>query len=98
MPQTTRIMKKGAIVLPAVFLLLSGLPYAQAQNASRDEQTKACKKDALRLCTLYIPNERKITACMQKKFDQLSPGCQAMFKPEPPAKGKAGKKTKSHTE
>ena len=57
-----------------------------ASAATREEQTKACKGDALRLCALAIPNEAKITACMQKKIDKLSPQCRAMFAPVPQAK------------
>jgi len=33
------------------------------------------------LSIFAIPNEDKITACMKKKVDQLSPRCLAMFEP-----------------
>lgn len=52
-----------------------------AHAASREEQSAACRGDAIRLCTFAIPNEDKITACMKKKIDQLSPRCRAMFEP-----------------
>ncbi|MFT8891961.1 MAG: hypothetical protein ABF888_08990 [Acetobacter papayae] len=94
MHRTARVMGKGKIILPTVFLFLSTLSAGSALAATKEEQTKACKKDAMRLCTLYIPNERKITACMEKKFDQLSPGCQAMFTPDPDRKPKPSKKPK----
>lgn len=54
------------------FITLTGLAFALTQAApaaTRKEQTQACKGDALRLCTLAIPNEAKITACMKKKMD-----------------------------
>ncbi|WP_215765948.1 hypothetical protein [Gluconobacter cerinus] len=61
------------------FTALSGT----ASAATRDEQKQACQGDAIRLCTFAIPNEAKITACMRKKMDQLSPKCRAMFEPAP---------------
>ncbi|MBS1076490.1 hypothetical protein JK217_01790 [Gluconobacter kondonii] len=70
-------------------IALAGLSLALTHGASaatREEQTKACRGDALRLCALAIPNEAKITACMQKKIDKLSPQCRAMFAPVPQAK------------
>jgi hypothetical protein len=66
-------------VFPALSLLgivLSSTAFA----ATRDEQTAACKGDAIRYCASHIPNKQKITACMKEHFQQLSPGCKAMFK------------------
>lgn len=68
------------------FIAVIGLTFALTQGAyaaTRDEQKQACQGDAIRLCTLAIPNEAKITACMKKKIDQLSPKCRAMFTPVP---------------
>jgi len=48
--------------------------------ATRDEQTAACKGDAVRYCAVDIPNEQKITSCMKEHIQQLSPECKAMFK------------------
>ena len=78
-------------------IALAGLTFALTQGASaatREEQTQACKGDALRLCALAIPNEAKITACMQKKIDKLSPKCRAMFSPLPQAKNASAPKPK----
>ena len=61
--------------------VLAAFCLSTAQAASRQEQSAACRGDAIRLCTLAIPNEDKITACMKKKVDQLSPRCRAMFEP-----------------
>jgi hypothetical protein len=47
--------------------------------ATRDEQTKACKHDAIKFCAIHIPNKEKIEACMKAHYDKLSPKCQAMF-------------------
>ncbi|HEV7833041.1 MAG TPA: hypothetical protein VGP09_06655 [Caballeronia sp.] len=66
-------------VLTAVSLLGILLSNA-AVAATRDEQTAACKGDALRYCAADIPDEQKITACMKAHLQQLSPECKAMFK------------------
>ena len=51
-----------------------------AHGATEEEQSKACKADAIKLCSEFIPSKDKITACMQSKVKQLSPGCRKMFK------------------
>nr|WP_264812219.1 hypothetical protein [Gluconacetobacter sacchari] len=62
-----------------------------AHAASRSEQSAACRGDAIKLCPLAIPNEDKITACMKKKIDQLSPRCRAMFQPAGKQKPRPGR-------
>jgi hypothetical protein len=56
------------------FALISSAP-----AASRDEQTKACRADAIKFCSADIPVEDKITACMKQNVDKLSPECRKMF-------------------
>ena len=70
-------MRLPACALCAVAVLCLGSAHA----ATRKEQSAACRGDAIKLCTFAIPNEDKITACMKKKIDQLSPRCRAMFEP-----------------
>lgn len=70
----------------ALASVLSLAVFHPASAASRDAQKAACQGDAIRLCTFAIPNETKITACMKKKLDQLSPKCRAMFEPLPQPK------------
>ena len=60
--------------------------------ATREEQTAACKGDALKLCMLAIPNEQKIAACLESKRDKLSPACKAMFPEKKTKKGQTTKK------
>jgi hypothetical protein len=56
--------------------------------ATRDEQTRACKHDAIKFCAIHIPNRQKIEACMKAHYDKLSPKCQAMFDgPDPAVSG-----------
>ena len=70
-----------------VILALASLAFdTTAYAATREEQTAACKGDAIRYCAFYIPNEDKISACMKKNIDRLSPRCRAMFQPAPTAK------------
>ncbi len=52
---------------------LYGLNSADAQ-ASPDVQ-QACTPDAMRLCSEFIPDVAKITACMKAKHAQLSATC-----------------------
>ncbi|WP_092006529.1 hypothetical protein [Paraburkholderia lycopersici] len=66
-------MKAGA--------LLVGLTFAMASSGeSRDEQEHACRGDAFHFCASEIPNKTKITACMKRHYDELSPPCKAMFR------------------
>lgn len=58
-----------------------GATLGSAQAATQDEQEKACRGDAMKFCSAEIPNKDKITACMKQHKRELSPGCQAMFKP-----------------
>ncbi|RCL07925.1 hypothetical protein [Acetobacter ascendens] len=74
----THFMRRISIMLSSVAMI--GLAYPAHADALREKQTEACKGDALRLCALAIPNEKKITKCMERKQDQLSPKCRAFFK------------------
>ncbi len=72
-------MGRPVVAMALALGLVSSMFAVAASAATRDEQTKACRGDAMRLCMAEIPNEQKITACMKSKLDQLSPGCRAMF-------------------
>jgi len=71
-------MKRTCALLAASLIALGSA--ATSNAASRDEQTKACRGDAMHFCAADIPNEDKITACMKQHVDELSPACRAMFK------------------
>ena len=60
--------------------LISVSAVTSAHAASRDEQSKACRGDAMHFCAVHIPNREKIIACMKQHLDELSPKCRAMFK------------------
>jgi hypothetical protein len=52
---------------------------AAAQNRGTPEQQQACQPDALRLCSEFVPDVDRITACMIKNRIRLSPPCRAVF-------------------
>jgi hypothetical protein len=70
-------MKRTYCLLAASLFAFAAIP---ANAASRDEQSKACRGDAMHFCAADIPNEDKITACMKQHIAELSPACRAMFK------------------
>jgi hypothetical protein len=69
----------AAIGLLALFV---GAATAAAQGT--EEERRACTPDAMRLCREYIPNVERIIACMEARRAELSPACQAFFKPAAP--------------
>ena len=71
-------MNRTCCLLAASLVAIGAATSAHA--ASRDEQAKACRGDALHFCAVDIPNENKIIACMERHLDELSPACRAMFK------------------
>jgi hypothetical protein len=58
---------------------------AVADTEPEDDQAKACRGDALRLCLVDIPHKDKITDCMKRHMSELSPRCRAMFHPSDPS-------------
>ncbi len=43
------------------------------------EQRQACQPDAMRLCSEFVPDVDRITACMIKNRIRLSAPCRAVF-------------------
>lgn len=50
-----------------------------AGAASRAEEKKACRGDAIHFCAADIPNREKIAACLKRHLSELKPACQALF-------------------
>ncbi|AIP37497.1 hypothetical protein DR64_7070 [Paraburkholderia xenovorans LB400] len=73
-------MNRTYALLAASLIVIAPAFAAPANAATRDEQTKACRGDAMHFCAAEIPNKEKITACMKQHVDELSPACRAMFK------------------
>jgi hypothetical protein len=66
-----------------VVLSLSMTSPALCQSGPRSQQQTACEDDAYRLCPDEIPDEARVTSCMERQKAKLSPGCRAMFTPSP---------------
>jgi hypothetical protein len=58
---------------------------AGSAYAYTPEQQQTCSGDAMRLGGEHIPDVDRITACMIRKYSQLSSGCQAGFDAPPAA-------------
>ena len=63
---------------------LSVSMWPAASSAYTPEQQAACSDDAFRLCGADIPDVDRVTACMVRRQDQLSPGCRVYFRPPEP--------------
>lgn len=62
----------AATALAFVMLTTTGYAY------SPDEE-QACTPDAFRLCSSEIPDQVRITACMERQKASLSPACKVFF-------------------
>lgn len=63
--------------------MLTASMWPKAGAAYTPEQQQACSPDAMRLCSAFIPDVDRITACMVQNRSQLSPPCRAFFGPDP---------------
>ena len=65
----------------AAILAFAAVSLAQKSQAQgTPEQHRACTEDAFKFCSSDIPNVPRITACMIKNIENLSPDCRAQFK------------------
>ncbi len=71
-------VKQNGFLFAIVALSALGVAGANADEL-RERQTQACMNDAMRLCSAYIPDETRISACMEAKRADLTPGCRAFF-------------------
>jgi hypothetical protein len=70
------MIHSGKLLVATAFILgaLTTTSFAYSQR-----QQEMCTGDAMRLCSAYIPDVDRITACMVSKHDLLSDGCKAVF-------------------
>ena len=83
--------------LPRAFIAAAALAATPASAIDYSaEQEKYCTGDAFRLCSNEIPDVDRITACMVRLQNYLSPACRAVFitEPEPPARAGSGRSRK----
>jgi hypothetical protein len=78
-------------VLLAAITAAFGLAFAAGSTPTAaqgtPEQRQACQPDAMRLCSEFVPDVDRITACMVKNRIRLSPPCRAVFTAPRKAKG-----------
>lgn len=60
----------------ALALLAASPVYA----AGTPEQRRACRQDAMRLCREFVPDVKRITACMERNVRKLNPLCRKQFR------------------
>lgn len=63
------------ICLLALFAGVSFYRPGDANAQGSPDVRQACTPDAMRLCSEFIPDVAKITACMRAKHSQLSSAC-----------------------
>ena len=61
------------------FLLGLALTATPAAAQGTPEQRAACEQDAYRLCSQYIPDERRTGNCLRRNRINLSPACRRLF-------------------
>jgi hypothetical protein len=73
---------RGAAIFVAGTLLsvLAGaFSSANAQYRGTPEMQQACTPDVMRLCSADIPDVERITVCMKRNRQNLSPACGSVF-------------------
>ncbi len=70
-------LKTNSSKLAATALAFSMLTTVGYAHSPEEEQ--ACTPDAFRLCSSEIPDEVRITACMERQKASLSPACKVFF-------------------
>jgi hypothetical protein len=61
------------------FFLGLALIATPAAAQGTPEQRAACEQDAYRLCSQYIPDERRTGNCLSRNRVKLSPACRRLF-------------------
>ena len=75
------LLLKSALILCAALTLGVTSASAKVRRPSDDDILQAaCYPDVQRLCKDEIPNEKKITACMERKKAQISHKCTEAYR------------------
>jgi type II secretory pathway component PulL len=75
-PMLWRFLVAAALLALA---LIFPTPPAAAQQQWTPQQRAACEPDAMRLCSQYVPDVQRTSACMSHYRRYLSPACRAVF-------------------
>jgi hypothetical protein len=73
------VAARGLKVSSKLAAALSFSIISSASDAYTPEQQQLCSNDAIRLCSADIPDVDRITACMTRQRNLLSPACKAFF-------------------
>lgn len=73
-------MSRSNIKTVAAWAAVAVLAASSAHAAGTPEQRRACRKDAMTFCREFVPDVKRITACMEKNVRKLSPLCRTQFK------------------
>ena len=71
-------MTRARIACAAITLLAAAPSSVHA--AGTPDQRRACRQDAMKFCRQFIPDVKRITACMEKNVRKLSPPCRKQFR------------------
>jgi hypothetical protein len=75
-------LSRVAAVVGGMSAILMGVSLgAGAALAYSQQQQDACTPDAMRLCSAFIPDVDRITACMIQNKARLTPPCAVYFQP-----------------
>ena len=90
---TTRVERLGGAVLAIALLAWPATGWSYT-----DDEQQACSGDAFRLCSSEIPDVGRVTACMTRRQNELSPGCRVYFRAqEQPSKPKRPQRIRQRT-
>ncbi|MDF3809922.1 MULTISPECIES: hypothetical protein [Rhodopseudomonas] len=73
-----------AIATRCILMICLIAPTWAHAGSTEAEKEIACKDDAMRLCSEFVPDRDKITLCMQRRIPQLTPACRAIFDEDKP--------------
>jgi hypothetical protein len=73
-------MTKRATALTGVAVAFMVSLFNGSAGAGSTQQRWACERDAFAFCSNEIPDVDRITACMKKNLNRLSPPCRAQFR------------------
>jgi hypothetical protein len=71
-------MRFGAAGL-ALAAAMTAPAATSAMEGGTDRERRACTPDVFRLCGEFIPDAGRITTCLQRNVNLLSPECRAVF-------------------
>jgi hypothetical protein len=73
-------MKLSKRIAIAILVLAPGFA-ASASAQGTAQQRAACTPDVFRLCSEFIPDPDRITACLVSRQQELSDTCASVFSP-----------------